>query len=326
MLAGVGCGLIPTLDEADAFLPPMTGFHPTMPAGRGRSASRRPGPPPSPAPLARIAPSRWLSPAQLPASRRAFSSRRIRPPMTDKSLDVLAIGNAIVDVIADADDAFLAAQKLDKGSMRLIDEAEAVRLYGEMAPGRESSGGSAGNTVAGLAALGLKAGFIGQVADDELGRIFAHDLRATGVELHDADPRRRRRQRALPDPRHARCPADDEHLPRRGAAIAVFGNLGDRSRVGEDPLPRRLSVGSGGAARGDGGGDRRGAGRGHEGRLHPVRQLLHRPPSRRLRPPHRCRADRHLVRQRGGNPGAGRRGDSSTRRWPRLRRACRYSS
>ncbi|MEO5640450.1 MAG: adenosine kinase [Sphingomicrobium sp.] len=103
--------------------------------------------------------------------------------MTDKPLDVLAIGNAIVDVIADADDAFLTRQGLDKGSMRLIDEGEAVRLYGAMGPGRESSGGSAGNTVAGLAALGLKAGFIGQVADDELGRIFAHDLRATGVEF-----------------------------------------------------------------------------------------------------------------------------------------------
>ena len=103
--------------------------------------------------------------------------------MTDKPLDVLAIGNAIVDVITDADDAFLAAQGLDKGSMRLIDEGEAVRLYGEMGPGRESSGGSAGNTVAGIAALGLKAGFIGQVADDELGQIFAHDLRAAGVQF-----------------------------------------------------------------------------------------------------------------------------------------------
>ena len=103
--------------------------------------------------------------------------------MTDKPLDVLAIGNAIVDVIADADDAFLAAQALDKGSMRLIDEAEAVRLYGEMAAGRESSGGSAGNTAAGLAALGLKAGFIGQVADDELGRIYRHDITATGVSF-----------------------------------------------------------------------------------------------------------------------------------------------
>ena len=103
--------------------------------------------------------------------------------MTAKTLDVLAIGNAIVDVIADADDAFLTAQGFDKGSMRLIDEGEAVRLYGAMNPGRESSGGSAGNTVAGIAALGLKAGFIGQVADDELGRIFRHDITAMGVDF-----------------------------------------------------------------------------------------------------------------------------------------------
>ncbi|MES2904522.1 MAG: adenosine kinase [Pseudomonadota bacterium] len=103
--------------------------------------------------------------------------------MTAPRLDVLCIGNAIVDVIADADDAFLSAQKLDKGSMRLIDEAEAVRLYGEMKPGREISGGSAGNTAAGLASLGLKAGFIGQVANDELGDIYRHDVESLGVDF-----------------------------------------------------------------------------------------------------------------------------------------------
>ena len=103
--------------------------------------------------------------------------------MTSPSLDVLCIGNAIVDVIADSDDAFLLAQGLDKGSMRLIDEEEAVRLYSVMGPGREVSGGSAGNTAAGLAALGLRAGFIGQVADDQLGRIYAHDIEAQGVEF-----------------------------------------------------------------------------------------------------------------------------------------------
>ncbi len=103
--------------------------------------------------------------------------------MTKPSLDVLCIGNAIVDVITDADDAFLSNQRLDKGSMRLIDEAEAVRLYAAMGPGREVSGGSAGNTAAGLAALGLRAGFIGQVADDQLGRIYAHDIEAQGVEF-----------------------------------------------------------------------------------------------------------------------------------------------
>ena len=108
--------------------------------------------------------------------------------MTEKTVDVLAIGNAIVDVIADADDGFLASNGLAKGGMRLIDDAEAERLYAEMGPGRELSGGSAANTVAGLAALGLKTAFIGQLGDDELGQIFTHDIRALGVDF-DTPPR-----------------------------------------------------------------------------------------------------------------------------------------
>ena len=103
--------------------------------------------------------------------------------MTKPRYDVLCIGNAIVDVIADADDAFLSKQNLHKGSMRLIDEAEAVRLYEAMGPGREISGGSAGNTAAGLAALGLKAAFVGQVADDQLGGIYKHDIEAQGIDF-----------------------------------------------------------------------------------------------------------------------------------------------
>ena len=103
--------------------------------------------------------------------------------MTQPRYDVLCIGNAIVDVIADTDDAFLSKQGLHKGSMRLIDEAEAVRLYGAMGPGREISGGSAGNTAAGLAALGLKAAFIGQVADDQLGKIYQHDIESQGIDF-----------------------------------------------------------------------------------------------------------------------------------------------
>ncbi|PWG03138.1 adenosine kinase [Sphingosinicella humi] len=101
--------------------------------------------------------------------------------MTDTRLDVLAIGNAIVDVIATTDDAFLEAEGLAKGSMRLIDADEAARLYGRMGQARETSGGSAANTVAGLAALGLRAGFIGQVAGDQLGEIFRHDITGLGV-------------------------------------------------------------------------------------------------------------------------------------------------
>ena len=101
--------------------------------------------------------------------------------MTEATLDIVAIGNAIVDVIARADDAFIASEGIAKGSMRLIDTETAEGLYGRMAPGIEASGGSAANTVAGIAALGGTCGFIGQVAEDQLGEVFAHDIRALGV-------------------------------------------------------------------------------------------------------------------------------------------------
>lgn len=103
--------------------------------------------------------------------------------MTDRRLDVLAIGNAIVDVIANATDQFLHAEGLEKGAMRLIDAEEAERLYAHMGPAHQVSGGSAGNTAAGVAALGGRAGFIGQVAPDELGHFYRHDLTAAGVEF-----------------------------------------------------------------------------------------------------------------------------------------------
>lgn len=101
--------------------------------------------------------------------------------------DVVAIGNAIVDVLARADDALIESQGLTKGSMRLIDAAEATRLYAAMGPAVEMSGGSAANTLAGLAALGHACAFIGQVADDQLGTVFTHDLRALGV-AYDTPP------------------------------------------------------------------------------------------------------------------------------------------
>ncbi|AKM11135.1 adenosine kinase [Croceicoccus naphthovorans] len=111
--------------------------------------------------------------------------------------DVLAIGNAIVDVLAPCDDAFIAAEGIDKGAMTLIDTARAEELYSRMAPGREISGGSAANTCAGLAALGAKSAFIGQVADDQLGAVFAHDIRAAGIH-YEVAPR-------AGDPPTARC-------------------------------------------------------------------------------------------------------------------------
>jgi sugar/nucleoside kinase (ribokinase family) len=103
--------------------------------------------------------------------------------MPDPRLDVLCIGNAIVDVIADATDEFLAAEGLTKDSMRLVDADEARRLYDHMQPAREVSGGCAGNTAAGIAALGGRAGFVGQVAPDQLGEFYRHDLTAAGVEF-----------------------------------------------------------------------------------------------------------------------------------------------
>jgi sugar/nucleoside kinase (ribokinase family) len=97
--------------------------------------------------------------------------------------DVAAIGNAIVDVIAPADEAFLVEAGLAKGSMSLIDDAPAERLYAKMAAGIEASGGSGANTAAGVASLGGEAVYIGKVADDQLGEVFAHDMRAIGVDF-----------------------------------------------------------------------------------------------------------------------------------------------
>jgi sugar/nucleoside kinase (ribokinase family) len=106
--------------------------------------------------------------------------------VTSSNLDIVAIGDAIVDVIATCDDAFLDEHRLPKGSMRLLSPDEADALYAAMGPAREISGGSAANSMAGAAALGLDAAFVGQVADDQLGRIFAHDMRSLGVRFATA--------------------------------------------------------------------------------------------------------------------------------------------
>ena len=104
--------------------------------------------------------------------------------MTTASYDVVAIGNAIVDILSQSTDDFLTAEGMTKGSMQLIfDSAAADALYARMGPGREVSGGSAANTIAGLAALGHATGFIGQVADDQLGKVFAHDVQSLGVHF-----------------------------------------------------------------------------------------------------------------------------------------------
>ncbi|TPG19960.1 adenosine kinase [Sphingomonas koreensis] len=118
--------------------------------------------------------------------------------MTTAPYDVVAIGNAIVDVLAQADDGFIVQEGMTKGSMQLMFSPEdADALYAKMGPGQEVSGGSAANTVAGIAALGGRCGFIGQVADDELGQIFAHDIRSAGIHF-DTEVR-------AGDPTTARC-------------------------------------------------------------------------------------------------------------------------
>jgi adenosine kinase len=101
--------------------------------------------------------------------------------MAATRFDVLGIGNAIVDVLARTDDDFLARQKMRKGAMQLIDESQAARIYDAMGPAVEVSGGSAANTIVGAASLGARTAFVGKVKDDELGRVFAHDIRAAGV-------------------------------------------------------------------------------------------------------------------------------------------------
>ncbi len=101
--------------------------------------------------------------------------------MTQQPYDVVGIGNAIVDVLSPADDAFLQQEALEKGVMTLIDAQRAESLYNAMGPGREVSGGSVANTMVGLAQLGSRAAFIGKVRNDQLGGIFRHDIRASGV-------------------------------------------------------------------------------------------------------------------------------------------------
>ena len=103
--------------------------------------------------------------------------------MTDASIDVVGIGNAIVDVLAHAEDEVLVREGLVKGTMTLIDAVRADALYGRMGPAIEASGGSAGNTMAGIASLGGAGAYIGKVRDDFLGQVYRHDITAIGVRF-----------------------------------------------------------------------------------------------------------------------------------------------
>jgi sugar/nucleoside kinase (ribokinase family) len=103
--------------------------------------------------------------------------------VSEKTLDVVVIGSAIVDVISHAEDDFLAAHGMVKGSMQLIEDEVAHKLYADMPAAVESSGGSAANTAAGIASFGGSVAFIGKVANDQLGEVFVHDIRASGVQF-----------------------------------------------------------------------------------------------------------------------------------------------
>src|SRR3990172_2007836 len=101
--------------------------------------------------------------------------------MSKDNLEVVGIGNAIVDVLSKTDDVFLQNNHIHKGTMTLIDAEQAQAIYAQTGPGMEMSGGSAANMVAAFASLGGKAGYIGKVADDQMGEVFRHDIRSTGV-------------------------------------------------------------------------------------------------------------------------------------------------
>ena len=107
-------------------------------------------------------------------------------PPAPPSVDVLALGNAIVDVLSHVDDAVIDGLPVNKGGMTLIGAVEAQDLYGTLGPGVECSGGSATNTVVGAAMLGVRTAFVGRVRDDQLGQVFTHDIRAAGVQFDTA--------------------------------------------------------------------------------------------------------------------------------------------
>jgi sugar/nucleoside kinase (ribokinase family) len=101
--------------------------------------------------------------------------------MTEAKYDVLGIGNAIFDVLVQTDESFLSRHGMTKGGMALIDEARAEAIYRDMGPAIEMSGGSAANTIVGVANLGARAAYVGKVKDDQIGRLYSHDIRAAGV-------------------------------------------------------------------------------------------------------------------------------------------------
>ena len=142
--------------------------------------------------------------------------------MTSAKYDVLGIGNAIFDVLVQTDEGFLGRHGMTKGGMALIDEARAAAIYRDMGPATEMSGGSAANTIVGLANLGARAAYVGKVRDDQIGRLYTHDIRAAGVAFETRPASRRPRHRLFLHPGDAGRRAHHEHLSRRGAGAEPF--------------------------------------------------------------------------------------------------------
>ena len=130
--------------------------------------------------------------------------------MDSKNLDLVGIGNAIVDVLSQTEDGFLIEHRLNKGAMTLIEAEAADKLYSQMGPGVEMSGGSAGNTMAAFASLGGRGGYIGKVGNDQLGKVFSHDIKASGIcfdtpPLEDGPPTARCLILVTPDAQRTMC-------------------------------------------------------------------------------------------------------------------------
>jgi sugar/nucleoside kinase (ribokinase family) len=167
--------------------------------------------------------------------------------MSKGDLDIVGIGNAIVDILTATEDSFLKDNKLDKGAMMLIEAEQAEALYTRMGPATEMSGGSAANTIAAFASLGGKAGYIGKVANDQLGHVFRHDIQASGVTfdtpaLTDGPPTARCLILITPDAQRTMCtflgacvwisPADlDEQMIKNAKVTYLEGYLFDRPRA-----------------------------------------------------------------------------------------------
>lgn len=161
--------------------------------------------------------------------------------------DVVAIGNAIVDVLSKTQDEFLGMHSINKGTMTLIEADQAESLYAKMGPGMEMSGGSAANTIAAIASFGGKAGYIGKIANDQLGSVFRHDIRAMGVTfdtpaLDSGAPTARCLILITPDAQRTMCtylgacvwisPTDlDEEMIRNSKVTYLEGYLFDRTRA-----------------------------------------------------------------------------------------------